>query len=81
MSESRLSRIKLIYEKNGFIGIINQILLKLKINFQLSNNILKKKYFFSSFVSREYDHKIQSGHFKGVYIKNTLNVEILSNKL
>ncbi len=81
MSESRLSRIKLIYEKNGFIGIINQILLKLKINFQLGNNILKKKYFFSNFVSREYNHKIQSGHFKGVYIKNTLNVEILSNKL
>lgn len=80
MSQSRLYRIKLIYERTGFKGIINQILLKLKINFRLSDDIFKKKYFFSKFVSKEYDHKIQSGHFKGVYLKNSLNIEILSNK-
>jgi len=81
MSQSKLSRIKFIYEKNGFKGIINQILLKLKINFQLRDDSGKKKYFFSNFVSREYNYKIQSGHFKGLYLKNNLNIELLSNKL
>tara|TARA_A100001011_G_scaffold8987_1_gene10164 strand:+ start:98 stop:946 length:849 start_codon:yes stop_codon:yes gene_type:complete len=81
MSQSRLSRIKLVYEKGGFKGLINHILSKLKIDLKLNDDISKTKRFFSNFVANEYDYKIQSGHFKGIYLKNNLNIEILSNKL
>ena len=81
MSQSRLSRIKLVYERSGFKGLINHILLKLKINIKINDDISKTKRFFSNFVANEYDYKIQSGHFKDVYLKNNLNIEVLSNKL
>jgi len=77
----RIFRLKNIFFKDGFKGLLNYLFYKLNIPINFKNDLSRKIEYFSKYISRELNNTIITGPFKGTKLIYNVNNNVLGIKL
>jgi hypothetical protein len=77
----RIFRLKNIFFKDGFKGLLNYLFYKLNIPINFKNDLSRKIEYFSKYISRELNNTIITGPFKGTKLIHNVNNNVLGIKL